>query len=163
MRPGETAIDPPQAKRLSPPRDFWTSNAFAWVLLFLGALLRLRQYLFNRSLWGDECMLLSNLAERSFAGLLQPLSHNQAAPPGFLFLTKTAISAFGTSEYALRLVPLIAGLIALFLFYKVARRALTPGAVPIALVLFAVSEYVVYYASEIKQYETDIACAMLVY
>ena len=73
-------------------RAVWTSRAFAQTLVLIGVLLRLRQYLYNRSIWGDESMLARNLAGKSFAELLQPLTHNQGAPPGFLFLTKAAVS-----------------------------------------------------------------------
>src|SRR5215212_9418646 len=43
----------------------------------LGAALRLRQYLYGRSLWVDEAFLSLNVAERSFAGLVRPLGWDQ--------------------------------------------------------------------------------------
>ena len=144
-------------------RALYTSRTFALFLVLLGAFLRLRQYVHNRSLWQDEASLALNLMDKSFAELLGPLSLNQGAPPGFLFLSKAAITVFGTSEYALRLTPLLSGLIALLLFYRVADRLLAKEVLPVALCLFAVSRYPIYYASELKQYSGDVAVALLLY
>src|SRR5689334_23171439 len=86
-----------------------------WAVLF-GALVRLVQYASNRSLWSDEAMLALNIVDRSYLELLKPLDYNQAAPPLFLWLEKLAVQLLGNNEYALRLVPLTAGLIALAAF-----------------------------------------------
>ena len=142
---------------------FDRSTALLWILVLAGVLLRLRQYLFARSMWGDECALASNLIDRSFLELLQPLGSNQGAPIGLLYLCKTAILAFGNGEYALRLVPLLAGVLSVFLFYKVARQTLPKGAVAIALCLFAVSKHLVTYSAELKQYGNDATVALLLY
>jgi hypothetical protein len=139
-----------------------TSNALAWAIVAAGALLRVAQYLANRSLWADESFLALNIVERSFGGLAAPLEHNQAAPLGFLALSKLAVVLFGTSEYALRCVPLLAGLVALPLFLFVARRVLAPATVPVALLSFAVSDQLIYYASEVKQYSSDVAVTLAI-
>lgn len=136
------------------------SDALAWTIVAFGALLRIAQYAFNRSLWVDESFLALNIVERSFGGLTQPLFHNQAAPIGFLWLEKLAVLVFGSSELSLRLVPLLASLVSLVLFLFVARRVLAKAAAPVALALFAVSDQLIYYASEVKQYESDVAVAL---
>src|SRR5712692_1214244 len=128
----------------------YTSPLFLWIIICCGALLRLAQYLFNRSLWFDEALLAHNIINRSVSGLLKPLDYAVGAPLGFLMLEKLAVQMFGSSEYALRLVPLLAGILSLYLFYRVAKLCVTPKAVPIALGLFALSGYLIYYASETK-------------
>jgi hypothetical protein len=130
------------------------------VLLVLGVVLRLRQYLFNRSLWLDESLLVLNLLSRSASELLTPLSYHQGAPLGFLMLEQAVIRFFGSGEMALRLIPFLAGLASLFLFAELAKRFLVPAAVPIAVGLFAISEPLIYYSSEAKQYSTDVAVAL---
>jgi 4-amino-4-deoxy-L-arabinose transferase-like glycosyltransferase len=94
--------------------------------------------------------------------LLQPLDSNQAAPVGFLMLEKIALLAFGDSEYSLRLFPFLFAVASLFLFYHVARRCLAPWAVVIAMTFFAVSGHVIYYASQIKQYSSDLSITLLI-
>jgi len=48
-----------------------------------------------------------------------------------------------------------------FLFYAVARYYIKPTALPIALGLFVISEWLVYYSSEVKQYSSDVTIALL--
>ena len=127
----------------------------------VGAGLRLYFYLLNRSLWFDEALLALNLSGRSFAELLQPLDYNQSAPLGFLLLQKTLISLLGNRDYWLRLIPLLAGLSSLPLFYLTARRFLRPAAVQVVLWLFALSPPLIYYSSECKQYSSDVLIALL--
>ena len=143
-----------------PPKE---STRMIWFALGLGVILRLVQYLRNRSLWLDEAQLALNITHRSYAGLLRPLDYHQGAPVGFLLLEKMAIRSLGGSEYALRLLPLVAGLVSLFLFYKMAKESIRPGAVPIAVGLFVISPSLIYYSSEVKQYSTDVACALVIY
>jgi 4-amino-4-deoxy-L-arabinose transferase-like glycosyltransferase len=131
------------------------------VLMLLAAALRFRQYFANRSLWLDEAKLSLNILHRSFAQLWQPLDYHQGAPVGFLGIEKWAVTTFGTSEYALRLFPLLAGTVSIFLFYLLARRVVRSTAVPLALALFAISPVLIYYASEVKQYSSDVAFALL--
>lgn len=138
-----------------------SSNTFFWIVICWGIILRLTQYLSNRSLWFDEATLVQSIVNRSFSGLLKPLDYGQGAPVGFLMLERSAVQAFGSSEYALRLFPLLCGIIALFFFYRLAKLAVTPKAIPIALGLFAISGPLIYYSSEVKQYSSDVAIAIL--
>lgn len=139
-----------------------TAKRLAWGIIAFGAILRAAQYLFNAALYVDEGALALNIIKRSFAGLLQPLDSEQAAPVGFLFLEKLAFLAFGESEYSLRLFPFLFSIVALYLFYEVARRCFQSWTVPIALAFFAVSGHVIYYAAQIKQYSGDIAITLLI-
>ncbi len=104
----------------------WEKAAIA--LLFLaGILLRLRQYLTGRSLWADEAMLALNIVNRNFGELLKPLDYDQGAPLGFLLVEKLFNLLLGRSEYALRLLPFLLGLLSLWLFYLLLKRV-TAGA-----------------------------------
>lgn len=135
--------------------------ALSWVILGLGALLRLLSYLHNRALWLDEILLAWNIKEVSYSGLLKPLNSNQSSPIGFLMIEKLALQTLGDSEYALRLAPLLAGLLSLPLFFALARRCLPPAGTLIALCFFAASDKLVYYSSEVKQYSTDVAIGLM--
>ncbi|MCS7178325.1 MAG: glycosyltransferase family 39 protein [Anaerolineae bacterium] len=133
--------------------------------LALGIAARLAQYLGNRSLWLDEAYLALNILNRDFSGLLRPLDHHQVAPPLFLWAVKLAVSLGGDSEMVLRLVPLIGSILALPLFYRLARGVLSPLGAWLATAMLAWSQPLIYYASEVKPYATDAltsvaACAL---
>jgi hypothetical protein len=129
----------------------------------LGCLLRIVQYLLDRSLWMDESYLSLNILHRSFAGLWGALDYHQGAPIAFLLLEKSAVRLWGGSEYVLRFLPLLAGLASVLLFYKLASKVLPARAVPVAVGLFAISPALIYYSAEVKQYSSDAAIALLLY
>ncbi len=142
-------------------RYLFSFKQLPWTIISFGILVRLVQYLFNRSLWNDEAALALNIVNRSYSQLLQPLDYDQAAPIGFLFTQKLAIQLFGNNEYALRLFPFLAAVISLFLFYQLAKRCLQPQAAIIALALFSTLHIWLQYATEVKQYSSDVAIAVL--
>lgn len=190
----KSLILPTQSSDLPPVQTASTGNEASagaratrialYAVLVLGAALRIYHYAINRSLWLDEAMLALNVVQRSASHLFDPLAYNQGAPLGFLFGEKLVTTLFGPGERALRALPLSAALTALFLFPAFARRYLrsphptptpasTTGLAPttdlayatlLATALFAVSNYLVYYASEAKQYSVDVlACVLLFY
>jgi hypothetical protein len=136
------------------------SNFLWWAAILLGIFLRLRLYLLNRSLWADEASLAMNLVTRGFGELTQLLDYHQAAPIGFLFIEKLSILIFGNHDYIMRLFPLIAGFFSCYLMYRIARASF--GAFGLfAVFMFSISWWLVYYASELKQYGSDIMVALL--
>lgn len=141
----------------------YSSTWTIWIIIAAGIYIRVVQYIANRSLWFDEAMLSLNIVNRSFHGLLQTLNFHQAAPIGFLFLEKLAVSVFGPNEYSLRLLPLLSGVIALFVFYKVCKLYIKEKAIPIAVLLFSISYPLIQYSSEVKQYSTDVCVALILY
>ncbi|MGD8562596.1 MAG: glycosyltransferase family 39 protein, partial [Desulfarculaceae bacterium] len=138
-------------------------SRLAFLIVITGICLRLIQYLFNRSLWWDESLLALNIINTPLEKLFEPLAHNQAAPPGFLFLERFWVWALNAHEYALRLVPLLAGLASLYLFLKLARNWLSQKAYVLALLFFAFSYHLIYYSAEVKQYSLDVFIALLLY
>src|SRR5262249_47188568 len=92
--------------------------------------------------------------------LFAPPDYGQIVPIGFLALVRGAVALFGSSEYALRLVPLLSGIAALFLFRRVAARLLPTPAVPIAVALFSFSGPLIGFSSELQQYSTDVLAAI---
>ena len=164
--------DPGAAARPAPPRSTPSEATLAaarrrrlllFVALLVGTLLRLMQYGVNRALWLDEALVSQSVRLRGVADLLtRPLDYGQTAPPGFLLLQKAATAALGTGEYALRLVPLLAGLAALLWFPRVARRYVTHPALPLAVALFALAPFLVYYSSEAKQYALDVLASVAI-
>lgn len=134
-----------------------TSVAIA-IAVALGVALRVRAFVAFRSLWMDEAMLAVNIVERPLAALAEPLEYNQGAPLGFLVLQKLAVVALGDHDWALRLVPLVASIVALALFARVAARSLA-GAAPVVVAAAAISVPLVDYSTEAKQYSLDVLVA----
>jgi hypothetical protein len=124
-------------------------------------LFRVAQYLADRIYWMDELALAGNIHQMSAGRIFGPLRATQLAPPGFLALETLACAAFGPSRLALRLVPLLGGVAALVLFWRVSRAVLRPPAALIAVALFAVSDDLIAYSAELKQYETDVALGLV--
>ncbi|MBT9316598.1 glycosyltransferase family 39 protein [Leptothoe spongobia] len=137
-----------------------TTDIMAGIIILISGLIRLIQYGFNRSLWGDEASLAVNLVNRSYGELLRPLDYNQGAPIGFLWVEKLATQLFGNNEYSLRLFPLLGGLAMLLLMYVAVRRYTKGPAVLVALVLVGFLPSFIYFSTEVKQYSTDAALTL---
>jgi hypothetical protein len=102
------------------------------------------------------------IVETDLMGLLTAsLPYDQVAPRGFLLLQKLAVLAFGTSDYALRLVPFSCSIVALVAFARLATRVLD-GAAPVAAVLlFATAAPLISVSALVKQYAADVCVAVL--
>jgi len=137
-----------------------TTIAISWIIIIFGIAIRIIQYISNRSLWADEAVLALNIANRSYGELTQPLDYDQVAPIGFLWIEKFLVNLLGNNEFALRLFPLIAGIISLFIFAIVARRYLNNLGRVIAILLFSTLSPIIYYSTEVKQYSTDILISL---
>ena len=132
------------------------------LLIIIGFLIRLRQYLANRCLWTDEAALALNILKLDYKELLSPLFNGQAAPPLFLLLTKLFTKIAGCSELVLRFVPFVSGIIALILFYPLALNFLGKKTVPLAMVIFAFSSSAIYYSTEFKQYSLELLFSVII-
>lgn len=154
---------PPQAEATQPagrrvgPLVHGIANPLvvSWLLVGLGLFLRLVEYLANPSIWNDEAELALNIINRSYRGLTHPLSSNQGAPIGFLFVEKSAVELFGPGSLALRLFPFLAALVLMFVFRSLAMRTLGGWVACVAVALVAVSPSLVSYSTDAKQYSGD--------
>jgi hypothetical protein len=131
------------------------ARATAAAVFVAGAGVRLEHYLTRRSLWLDEAMLANNIVGRGYGDLLRRLDNDQAAPAGFLWLERLCVQVLGTNEYALRLIPLIAGVAVLPLVWSITRRNLGEPAAAAATAFVALSPMGIRYSTEVKQYSSD--------
>lgn len=131
------------------------------LILTVGTGLRLAVFFQGRPLWLDEALLAANILARSPGAMLDPLDNRQLSPLGFLWGTWTVTQLAGTGERALRFLPLIAGIVSLFVFARLTRRLLEPGAALLATALAAMSPLLIYYSGEAKSYEFDWLGAVL--
>ena len=95
--------------------------------------------------WGDEAFLGLNVIRRDYGDLLRPLDLAQVAPGLFLWIERFVYVHLGMSEWALRLPQMVAGIGALFLFWRWARLLARPLAAAMAVGIVAVGHYLVRY------------------
>jgi hypothetical protein len=133
-----------------------------WVVVGFGVFLRIVVYLFNRPYWMDEASLLGNLVETSVFDFSGPLHGDQLAPIGFMVVMRMILNPLGGSGYVTRFVPLVCGIACLWLARKLAFRWLSAPAAMAALVMFALSDDLIYYSSEAKPYSSDLLYGMVI-
>jgi 4-amino-4-deoxy-L-arabinose transferase-like glycosyltransferase len=145
-------------------RAGWSRRAelVGWLVVAMGALLRLREYAVDRSLWRDEAALVYNVLHRGYLGFNHPLDFEQGTPPGFFIAVKAVSQVFGSSEFALRAVPVLCGIGALVVAMVLVRRHLDAPTGLVALVLMGASPSLIYFAGEVKQYSTDAFVGLLI-
>lgn len=142
---------------LAAPQLIWLEALF----VALGIALRLLRFGLNPPLWFDEASLALNFAERDYRGLLCELSNYQVAPGLFLWIEKAVYQWTGWSEISLRLIPLLAGIGGVLVFWRLARFCLPPWASVLATGLVAVSQAPIELASTVKPYSIDLFLAAL--
>jgi hypothetical protein len=130
-------------------------------VVVVGIALRLAEYLHNDSLWGDEAMLALSIASRPFHDLLPPLGYGQVAPVPFLWAERLLVVLFGTNEWALRALPLVAGSALCVAVAVVAWRMLRPEEALVSVVIVAFSQTLVRYSAEVKPYGLDAVIAVI--
>ncbi len=134
----------------------------AHIFVLSGLVLALIQFLSARSIWLDEAMLALNVLHRSPAELLQTLDYYQVAPPLWLLLVKLFSLIWPGSEQGFRLISLLAYAISLLLFYRLLRSfKLREPVILYTLGLFVFNMYMLYFATEVKQYMTDTAVSLM--
>ncbi|HET9983000.1 MAG TPA: glycosyltransferase family 39 protein [Longimicrobiales bacterium] len=155
---------PPEAAPLSAAEPALARLLIGLTLVALaaGVVARLFQFLQRPSLWMDELLLSLDVVTLPFGRLAGPLPFEQVAPVLFVWAQHLSIAAFGVGEAALRLVPLLSGLLLLPLVAWSAWRLGGPRAALIAGGLAAVAPLLVRYSNEAKQYEGEafVAAAM---
>lgn len=142
-------------------RAHWLSPRILFACVFIGGLIaRLIRWGMNSPLWGDEAMVVHSLLDRTAADLFKPLDYIQIAPLGFLWGELTCFRWFGSSEWAWRLLPTVAGCASLLYFSGFARRVLPKHGAWLATAIVASSVYLVRHSVEAKPYIWDFAFAL---
>jgi hypothetical protein len=130
------------------------------LLLTLGVVVRLEVYFRQRTFTFDEESLWGNIKGMPALDFSHPIRGDQLAPLGFLVALRAMVRALGPAEWVGRLIPLVSGIVAPFLFTPLARLVLPRPAALIALLLFVCSEDLIYYSSIMKPYSLDVAVAV---
>jgi hypothetical protein len=135
--------------------------AGAMIIAWAGAGLAIAQWAAARPLWLDEEMIAINLRDRSLVDLAGPLWLGQSAPFGWLALQRWVTQLFGTSELALRSVPVLFGLGTLATALWIGRRWMGPLGAAVLVLLCVFGQWISFYALELKPYSADIFWSLL--
>lgn len=142
------------------PRYTPTLTQCTVTLVVLGLVWRGVRYALGFPIWGDESFVAVNFVRRDYWGMLDPLIYGQIVPLVFMWIELAVSRVLGLSEWALRLVPWLAGVIAVPLFWRFARDVLPRRAVLLAVGLFACGYYLVRHSVEVKPYSLDALLAL---
>ena len=130
------------------------------LLLIVGLAARLLRYALDFPIWGDEAMLAVNFAWLDYRQLTQGLHLTQVAPLLFVWGERTAYLWLGPDEYSLRLLPLLAGVGSLLLYWHLTRVLLPPLARLFAVGFMAAAIWPVGMCNLIKPYSFDLLMAL---
>lgn len=123
-------------------------NAYIFFCILLFLILAVPG-LMNRAVWFDELASIQ-VATQDFPQLLNMTAHD-THPPLFFLLLKIW-SQFSMNLQFLRIFSLVMGIGNLILMGKLSQKILPKKAAMIATVLFSISPFHVYYATEIRMY-----------
>lgn len=132
------------------------------VIIAFGIFIRTHVFLQGVSFYGDEGLLISNLYEKNYLDLFLPLKYHQQVPPVFLVLSKFILTKYGLNEIALRLIPYVASVISVILFYFLCNRLFKKPITAIAAVLlFSFNLPLVEFSQILKPYSSDVLFSIL--
>ena len=121
------------------------------ILVILLLALSLRAYRLDaQSFWNDEGNA-ARLAERTVPLILAGAG-GDIHPPGYYLLLHYWQAAVGLSEFALRYLSVITGVLTVALTYALGKRLFGPPVGLLAALLGAVSPLAVYYSQEARMY-----------
>jgi hypothetical protein len=127
-----------------------------WALIVVGLGWRTFRYLLQMPIWGDEEMLAVCFARRNYYELIFSLGNCQVAPLFFVWAERAILGLLGPSELAMRLLPFVAGVSALFLHWRYASLQLEPTAQLFAVGFLAVAIWPVSMCTFLKPYSLDL-------
>ncbi|NTV30108.1 MAG: hypothetical protein HGA80_08525 [Candidatus Omnitrophica bacterium] len=146
-------------------QDKWFRLAVA-ALLCIGVYLRVNRYWQGFSFWGDEAWVACNMASRSFVDILlnRDLSVSLPSPaPGFVLIGNIMVTLWSISELVFRAFPCWCGVMVVFAFRKLLSDTVSRSVLLTGLAFMVFSDMPIYYASELKQYSSDMLVVLVIY
>jgi hypothetical protein len=132
------------------------------LFIVLAIITRIAIYIYNPNFWSDEAALAQSIFLTDFKDILHGnLPANQTAPLGFLLLVKILSLCFGYSEYSLRIIPLLAGILVFPIAYSFAIREFDKKFACIFLFFLTISPPLLFYNIQFKQYATEILVSLI--
>ncbi len=138
------------------------------ILILIGIILRIREYLFNRTMSFDEAVVALQLIKSSFSHLGN-LYYNQLRvyhPYLFLFFTKLIIDFIKINiprEFLFRFIPLLSGILSVFAFNRLAKKILPKKTAIIANIFFVFSSSLILFSTDFREYSSDVLLFTVLY
>jgi hypothetical protein len=126
-----------------------------------GIVLVMYQWAAARPLWLDEEMIALNLRDRPIVNLAGLLWLGQSAPFGWLAVQRAAVLSLGTSELALRFVPMLFGIATLVTAVWVGYRWMSRAGAVVLVGLCSWGQWLSFYTVELKHYSADAFWALM--
>jgi len=136
------------------------NQVILYTVFAVGILLRIFK-LGSQSVWIDEFITAGFAADKNLLYVTLDSLANNPHPPLFFILEHLICSLIGYSEISIRLLPLCFGIISMFVFYKLVRMFFSEQISLIAVFLFCISPYQVYYSQEARNYTMFLMVSML--
>lgn len=130
-------------------------------MALFGILLAITQFIYNRSLWGDEAMLAYGIVNTPFSKIHLSLPYHQVSPWLYLVICKIFYCIYSSSEMSLRFISIIAYVLSVRFFY-ISIKEIFKNEIPMQIVsmgLFVFNSFLIYYSSELKHYSLDVLVA----
>ena len=131
-------------------------KAILLIILIAAALLRFRS-LGAKSLWLDE-IISTRRVRGSFGEMIEEVAQHDGHPPLYYILQHGA-KALGGGEAAARVPSALAGILLVYVVYRIARKMLGEPAGLAAAGLCAVSAFQVYFSQEARPYSLAMLLA----
>ena len=132
-----------------------------WVCFLVVVCFATRLNLMTRSLYRDEAWVAESILSHSLRSMFFYERWLQSSPPLFLLLVRGAVSVFGSSEIALRLVPWLAGALSVVFVGRALTRLFPTTLVIVGTSLFLTNYWALKYSQQVKQYSTDLLVSSL--
>lgn len=132
-------------------RQWLSVKNLIWLLaaLAVGLFVRVNE-LASQSLWNDEGTSVA-LAQTSVSAIVNAAARD-IHPPLYYLLLSSWIPAAGISEFAVRFLSVLAGVLVIALTFRIAREFFDQDVAVIAAVLAALNPFQTYYAQETRMY-----------
>lgn len=130
-------------------------------IVLSGIFLRLFK-LTSQSVWIDEYITADLSSGPNIIYIFFNSLANNPHPPLFFILEYFIIKLFGISEFSIRLLPALFGIISIFVFYKVIRSFFSEKISFIALFLFCFNPYQIYYSQEARMYSLFMFITLII-
>lgn len=129
--------------------------------LILSLAIFLRFYcLGSESIWLDESISIEN-ANLSFLAMLEGVINNDGSPPLYFSLLWLWVRIFGSSEFAVRLLSALLGIISVFLMYRLGKLLLSEKEALLGVFIFTIGKPMIWMSQEARMYSLFIMLVLI--